>query len=289
MSNNPMSEILKNLTLPDIRARCTDTSFERGRNYYTGGAVFKRFRHEPDRLEAYVSGTRTYRVSVSVKADGQLGTTCTCPYAYGGDCKHIVATLLAWVNEPDSFHPPIDVKAALKRRSKAQLIDLLLDIFSIYPDLVDELEVATESSDRNFPKKIAELFDKMEPWGYLTEDLIEAHLRLIARRADELAEQGKAEQARLVYYHLILGCTNMCRSFNTCDFFSSNFPYDFALGYNDLAVEQVADHGATIKAELDALYRDLQNPDALGLNEALSGVWCELMDHNLVDGQITGV
>lgn len=283
-----MKSELVALTEADIRARCTEASFERGRSYYNRGAVFKRLRYEPDRLEAYVSGTRTYRVTVWVQANGQVGATCVCPYSYGGDCKHIVATLLAWLNEPDSFRPPLDLKAILNRRRKAELVDLLLDIFSIYPDLVDDLEIATRPSDDKLSEKIAGLFGKMEPWGELTEDQIEAHLRLIARRADQLAERGKSRQAREIYYHLILGCTNMCRSFNTSDFFTSNFPYDFVLAYNDLAVEQVAEDGPAIKAELDEIYRDLANPDALGLEEALSGTWCELMDHHLVEGEIFG-
>jgi hypothetical protein len=59
--------------------------------------------------------------------------TQTCPYAYGGDCKHIVATLLAWVGEPGSFQPPLAIKALLKKRSKAELITLLLKGIDIYP------------------------------------------------------------------------------------------------------------------------------------------------------------
>jgi len=55
-----------------------------------------------------------------------------------------------------------------------------------------------------------------------------------------------------------------------------------------LATEQVQEQGAKIKAEVDELYRDVFDPDALGLNEALTDVWCELMDYGLIEGTITG-
>jgi hypothetical protein len=269
---------LPQLSEADIRARCTETSFARGRNYYAGGAIVKRFRHSESSLEAHVSGTHTYRVLVWLKADGRIGATCNCPYDYGGDCKHIVATLLAWLNEPDSFQPPVDLKAVLQKRRKAELVDLLVDVFAVYPDLVDDLDVVSGPDDENLEAKVSEIFANMQPWGHLSEDQVEAHLRLIARRADHLAIQGQAVLARRIYYALICGCVNLFRDFGGNDVFSPAIPYDFAVAYDDLAIEQVAEHGATIKAELDEMYRDLYDPGMLGLNEALAGTSCELID-----------
>jgi len=82
---------------------------------------------------------------------------------------------------------------------------------------------------------------------------------------------------------------NLCRNYGSHEFFSPDIPYTFAEAYDDLAAEQVPDHGATIKAEIDELYRDVFDPDVLGLNEALSNTWCELIDHKLVDGEVTGI
>jgi uncharacterized Zn finger protein len=47
---------------------------------------------------------------------------CTCPYDWGGICKHIVATLLIWVREPDSFHVLAPVDELLAGRSKNESI-----------------------------------------------------------------------------------------------------------------------------------------------------------------------
>jgi hypothetical protein len=125
----------------------------------------------------------------------------------------------------------------------------------------------------------------MQPWGHLAEDQVESHLRLLARQAERLAEQGQVKQARRIYYALTLGCVDLCRRFGTSDFFSANVPYDFAVAYNDLAVQQVKRHGAAIKAEVEELYRDLYDPEALGLEEALAELWSELSEQGLVGGE----
>ena len=105
----------------------------------------------------------------------------------------------------------------------------LLDIFSIYPDLVDDLDVVTGANDENLEAKVTDIIGDMQPWGRLTEDEVEAHLRLIARRADRLAKEGRADLARRIYFALIRGCVNLCREYSSYDFFSANIPYDFAV------------------------------------------------------------
>lgn len=114
-----LNDGLDHLTEADIHARCTEASFERGWSYYTGGAVRQRIRLD-DSIETRVASTHAYRVTVR-EAPGQLVAFCTCPYDWGGDCKHIVAILLAWLHEPDSFCAPADLQAALAARSKEEL------------------------------------------------------------------------------------------------------------------------------------------------------------------------
>jgi hypothetical protein len=268
------------LTESIIRTRCSEASFKRGQNYYTGGAIKRRLRHSHTNLEAQVVGSQTYTVTVWLDNDDRLKANCNCPYDYGGDCKHIVAVLLAWINEPESFHPPVDLKAILKKRSKAELIDLLLDIFTIYPSLPDELDVIDGPDDQDLESKVTALFSNMHPWGTLTEDQVEAHLKLIARRADRLARHGQANLACRIYYALINGCVSLCRDYGSYDFFSPDIPYDFAVAYNELAIEQIAENRSIIERELEEIYRDLHNPEALGLDDALAGISYELIEQD---------
>ena len=276
------------LTEADIRGRSSAASFRRGQEYYSGGAIRRRIRHEA-RWEAEVEGRQRYGVTVWSGVEGQVEARCSCPYAYGGDCKHIVATLLALLQEPDSFQPPVDLKAILKGRRKTELVELLLDIFTIYPNLVDDLAVVEGGVEpTKLVEKAAQLFDDLAPWGHLSEAEVETHMRLVARQADKLAQQGQVVLARQVYYELVLGCVNLSRSYGSADYFSGSVPYEFAVSYNDLAVDQVPAHGPQIKAEVEELYRDVFDPDMLGLNEALSDIWCELIDHGFVEGQVFG-
>jgi len=270
-----MNDQWMGLTEADIRARSTEASFERGQRYDAGGAIRRRVRHEAS-LEAHVEGTETYRVQVWIGSDG-IRTFCTCPYDSGGDCKHIVATLLAWLNAPESFRPPVDLESMLNRRNKRELVELLLDILSVYPHLVDDFEMSTGPDNRNLMEKVGEIFSNLQPWGRLTEDQAEAHMRIIARRADRLAEQGQTEYARKIYYALVSHCIDLGKSYGNYDHFSADIPYQFAAAYESLALEQLEEHGQTIEAELREIFSGSYSPEILSdTDEALSNVAFEL-------------
>jgi hypothetical protein len=53
-------------------------------------------------LRAEVRGSRLYHVEIEVAEDGILAI-CSCPYDWGGYCKHIGAVLYKWIESPGSF------------------------------------------------------------------------------------------------------------------------------------------------------------------------------------------
>lgn len=86
-------------TLPDeatIRALVEPAVFERGRAYCDDGAVSDLVARG-DTISAAVAGSdvEPYRVTVRLDQGRIAATACTCPYAWGDACKHVVATLLA--------------------------------------------------------------------------------------------------------------------------------------------------------------------------------------------------
>lgn len=91
MDFEPGGEI--KLTLDDIRELCTESSFERGMDYYKTGRVIN-IEQSGKRIIATVQGTDDYTVTI-YKDNNRISATCTCPYDFGGYCKHIVATLIA--------------------------------------------------------------------------------------------------------------------------------------------------------------------------------------------------
>jgi len=55
-----------------------------------------------------------YRVLITRDENGDWEADCTCPYEWGGWCKHIVATALAYLRDPKTIeeHPRLDVLLA---------------------------------------------------------------------------------------------------------------------------------------------------------------------------------
>ena len=80
------------LTEKQIHNRASAQSFAKGQSYYRSGAVFDTIRRG-DQLEGYCEGSQPcpYRILVTLDRDGISSAFRTCPYDWGGDCKHIVA------------------------------------------------------------------------------------------------------------------------------------------------------------------------------------------------------
>ena len=125
------------VTLEQIRARATEQSFARGESYYHSGAIFDTVRRGSE-LEGQCEGSdyAPYHIHVTLDEAGNIDTAfCTCPYDWGGDCKHIVALLLTYLHEPESFEARAPVQDILSARSKEDLIALIRQMVELYPDL----------------------------------------------------------------------------------------------------------------------------------------------------------
>ena len=115
------------LTLTTLRGLANGTSYQRGQAYFRQGAVGK-ITPEGRTFAARVSGSSRYRVSLEIAADGQLQFTCSCPYDYGGICKHAVALGLAVLEEFDLATlpaPPPTVAEIWPQVTTEQKLDFL--------------------------------------------------------------------------------------------------------------------------------------------------------------------
>jgi hypothetical protein len=81
------------LTVEKIRSLCTEDSFKRGLKYFEEGRV-KQVDFFGDTITAVVQGAENYRVTIRVNED--IEGRCSCPYDWGGYCKHVVATLILY-------------------------------------------------------------------------------------------------------------------------------------------------------------------------------------------------
>jgi len=110
------------LTLEDIKNLCTETSLVRGLEYFQMGNVTD-LEQFGNKITATVEGTSDYKVTIHTDKEG-IKASCTCPYDWGGYCKHIVATLIALSEN----YPDIE----RNKNKKEKKIRKFLDNLSLY-------------------------------------------------------------------------------------------------------------------------------------------------------------
>ena len=128
---------LPKLTLDQIQYRCTKQSFTRGEEYFHAGAIGNPVLHGWT-LASTCEGTEEepYHVSVELMPTGIAATECSCPYDWGGDCKHIVALLLTYVNTPEVIYSLDALLTALAEKPKKTLLRVVSELLKRTPELV---------------------------------------------------------------------------------------------------------------------------------------------------------
>ena len=134
------------LTEGQIRERASEQSFQKGKAYYKSGAIYNpalQVTSAGVTLTAQCEGSSapSYRLQVELDKGGVRLASCTCPYDWGGDCKHIVALLLMYIHQPDEFVEQESVNELLAGLEKDALIALILRLVERDPDLYDVLEL----------------------------------------------------------------------------------------------------------------------------------------------------
>jgi uncharacterized Zn finger protein len=95
---------LPNITIAILKRSTTDTSFDRGERYFHSGAVTGvTLRQQTLHTEVEGNEARPYQVTVTFDQGGITEAHCSCPYSFEGWCKHIVATLLVCIRQPEAI------------------------------------------------------------------------------------------------------------------------------------------------------------------------------------------
>lgn len=131
------------LSMPEtaIQHHATAQSYSRGVDYYERGAVTDLVqRGNAIAVDVEGSEVTPYRVSLQIDAGGITATDCTCPYDYGGWCKHIVAAVLACVREPDRIELRPTLSQLLERLDLAQAKQLIQTLIIEAPALIDVVD-----------------------------------------------------------------------------------------------------------------------------------------------------
>jgi uncharacterized Zn finger protein len=131
------------LTESIIRAGADEKSFERGEALYHDGAISNTCILD-NILTGDCAGTLApfYQVRVELDNAGVRSAGCTCPYEYGGYCKHVVALLLAYVHHPEQFIARQGLPDLLAGFSQGELIELIGHLANEHPELYNWIEIA---------------------------------------------------------------------------------------------------------------------------------------------------
>jgi uncharacterized Zn finger protein len=193
-------------SLNDIRERATDKSFSRGEDYYQRGMIFDTVRRGHD-LEARCHGSdyAPYFVRVTLDEAGHIADTgCSCPYDWGGDCKHIVALLLTYLHEPEKFEERTPLPEALAARSRDELIALVHQMLAFHPDLRMLIDHPTPTQQPNgtpvdtaaFRHKLRQALYTYDNWGARSP---EQAIASVAAAAQHFSQAGDWRNASAIY------------------------------------------------------------------------------------------
>jgi uncharacterized Zn finger protein len=133
---------MPSFTEVDIRASANSQSFSRGMSYYRDGAVLELARRGAA-ITAGVAGSdyAPYEISVELDPNGGIASAeCTCPYAYDGYCKHIVAVLLAVLHDADAIVEHADLETLMHGLTETQLRQIILNVGSEQAAFADAIE-----------------------------------------------------------------------------------------------------------------------------------------------------
>jgi hypothetical protein len=145
---------------------------------------------------------------VIFNSKGIESAECSCPVGDGGHCKHTIALLLTWVNDPDSFQETEALDAILDKRSKPELIAIIKEMLEQEPDLESLLDLPI-IGEENKPINIKAIRQQAQrafrdvdyEWGYTEE--IKRDLNPLLKLAAGYLSRGDAENSALIYMMVI--------------------------------------------------------------------------------------
>ena len=205
---------LPEITQYHIQERCTEQSYMRGLNYFYDGAISNPTLHNYI-LSGTCEGTdiEPYRVTVELTPTGIATADCSCLYDWGGDCKHIVALLLTYVNAPDTILSLEPLFATLEAQPKSSLLQIISELLKYAPELAPIVQAYSdipgtlqESGSLPLVAVYQEQINRVFRDIFTEQHQFDrgfTQLEVLQQKAELLGQQGKAEHALSILHALI--------------------------------------------------------------------------------------
>ena len=197
-----------------LKANSTEQSYQRGRNYCEYGYVSHVVNRE-NLLQAHVEGSQgeDYSVQIDFSPQGVISAFCTCPYDWGGWCKHIIATLCYCQKYPDNIKQRPSLEQLLNPLNPQQLHNLIVELVEEEPHLIENIErfvnhltpktkpstltpskIDTQPIRNQVLRIIEDGVEALEE-GWTDEDNITYELSSLIRDVENLITEGDVENA----------------------------------------------------------------------------------------------
>ena len=210
------------ITEDQIQERCTKQVFSRGEGYFYNEAIENPMFHGWTlSASCYGSEDTPYSVSVELTPTGIADAECSCPYDWGGDCKHIVALLLTYIHEPEDIRSVDPILTAIAEKPRATLLHIISELLKREPAFVPIVETYTDSvAESEFgdtptastvvasatSTAYREQIDRLFGDSFLEQHQLDAvitQLTALLKHAESLAQAGATEFALSILYALI--------------------------------------------------------------------------------------
>ena len=160
------------LSLNEFEQQVNKTILMRGRDYFEHDHVVRVKRLSEGEFELAVMGTERYTVYLRFWGDAVMDHDCSCPYAWGPVCKHVVASLF-YLRENGLYSAPPLSKEMKDDRSVPRQVATMLEEMN-YDDL--RLFVHTLCWDDSLFQQIF-LVRSLQFLPTVSPDLYKLHLR----------------------------------------------------------------------------------------------------------------
>jgi hypothetical protein len=282
----PLPEITQDI----INDLASGASLSKGYSYFHGGAVVKLW-IESDTYKAHVDGSERYTVTVSEKK-GSLQTDCTCPYDWGGVCKHVVAAMLSIVHDKkirNHKKETEDIKPLIEKVDAGRLKTFLFEILSGDAALLEDFKIfakgkeETANKSEKYKNEILSQFNKLKGIEYYYDHYHDSYehpigdiLNDFSETAEKYAAQGNYREAIKIYQGICDACIKSLQNERLEDFYD-DIHYDAQQAFNAIA-ENVSNSPLSLKDKKPYLDYLLQAYDEFEDKEIFKEVFLKIIN-----------
>ena len=262
-----------------IRKFASEQSLAKGYAYYEDGSVVKVWSAK-NVYHAQVEGSHLYEVTISGR-NGAVEADCSCPYDWGGACKHIVAAMLAICHDgkiKKLKDDAPDIKKLVEKVDAARLKKFLFDALTADEKLLKDFAIfargdkETDKTADKYKNAVLAQFSKLGGWENYYDDYYDNYespfpeiVGTFMETAEKYAAQKNYKEAVKIYQGVADACIDALRDEKFEDF-GDEFHFTAQEACQKIS-GLVGKIGATLKAKkpyLDYLvnaYQALERPE----------------------------